>query len=80
MGFNWIGLIVGAVIGGLVSYFIQCNGNTCPLTGNWMIASLIGAAIGASWPTRKTDAGSPPDEASTLSDASADEQDLQDSD
>jgi hypothetical protein len=36
----------GATIGYAYYYFIGCNGGSCPITSNWHISTLYGAAMG----------------------------------
>lgn len=42
-----IGMFVGAVIGFAVGWFMKSHGGTCPLTCNPIIATVLGALIGA---------------------------------
>ncbi len=47
--------IIGALLGFGYYYFIGCNTGNCPITSNWHISTLYGAAIGfiAGLPTKK---------------------------
>jgi len=57
---NWIGLIIGAALGGLIALVTQCPGNTCPLTSRWYIPVIIGAVLGLIWqPTTRPPAEPP---------------------
>ncbi len=47
---NWIGMIIGAVVGGSVYFLNLCQGGTCPITANWWIPVSVGAVLGLSWP------------------------------
>ena len=44
-------IVLGAVIGGAagfaIGYFSKCVSGTCPLTGNPVISTIIGALLGA---------------------------------
>lgn len=46
--------ISGALLGFGYYYFIGCNTGHCPITSNWHISTLYGAAIGliAGFPTK----------------------------
>ena len=57
---NWIGMIIGAVMGGLVAWTTACPGNTCPLTSRWYIPVIAGAILGLTWQAspKKRDEGS----------------------
>ena len=46
---NWIGMIIGAVMGGLIAWTTACPGNTCPLTSRWYIPVIAGAILGLFW-------------------------------
>lgn len=50
-----IGIIIGAALGYSYYYFIGCNSGNCPITSNWHISTLYGAAMGfiAVFPTNK---------------------------
>ena len=50
-----LGVVVGASIGYAYYYFIGCTSGTCPITSNWHISTLYGAAMGliAVFPTKK---------------------------
>jgi len=41
-----IGVVTGAVIGGVIGYFGLCATGTCPLTGNPYSAAIFGAVMG----------------------------------
>ena len=41
------GAIIGGGIGFLVGYFGKCASGTCPLTGNPIVSTIIGALLGA---------------------------------
>ena len=41
-----IGAIIGAVAGGLMGYYGQCNAGMCPLTSNPWIGALVGMLLG----------------------------------
>lgn len=41
------GILIGAIIGGLVGYFGKCASGACPLTSNPYTGALVGAALGA---------------------------------
>jgi Family of unknown function (DUF6132) len=43
---NTIPVLIGALGGFLYYTFIGCNSGTCPITGNPVISTLYGAAIG----------------------------------
>lgn len=47
------GLVVGAILGGIVGYFGQCRGGSCPITctpvGGIIFGALFGALIASSW-------------------------------
>ena len=38
--------LIGAVLGGLLGYFGQCNSGTCPLTSTWWRGALYGGFLG----------------------------------
>jgi hypothetical protein len=42
-----IGALIGGGIGFLVGYLGKCTSGTCPLTGNPIISTIIGALLGA---------------------------------
>jgi hypothetical protein len=42
-----IGVLVGGSIGFLVGYVGKCSSGACPLTGNPIISTIIGALLGA---------------------------------
>ena len=42
-----IGIVIGGLIGFVVGYLGKCATGTCPLTGNPIISTIIGALIGA---------------------------------
>jgi hypothetical protein len=42
-----IGALIGGGIGFLVGYLGKCASGTCPLTGNPIISTIIGAVLGA---------------------------------
>ena len=42
-----IGIVIGGVIGFGVGYLGKCTTGTCPLTGNPIISTIIGALLGA---------------------------------
>ena len=42
-----LGVLIGGGIGFLVGYLGKCASGTCPLTGNPIISTVIGALIGA---------------------------------
>lgn len=42
-----IGLVIGGLIGFGVGYFGKCATGTCPLTGNPIISTIVGALLGA---------------------------------
>ena len=42
-----IGALIGGSIGFLVGYFGKCASGTCPLTGNPIVSTIIGALLGA---------------------------------
>ena len=46
---NWIGMLIGAAVGALLSWILRCPGNTCLITSNWWILTLIGAVFGLTW-------------------------------
>lgn len=50
-----IGVLLGGSLGYAYYYFIGCNSGTCPITSNWHISTLYGAAMGfiAVFPTKK---------------------------
>jgi hypothetical protein len=41
-----IGVLIGGGIGFLVGYFGKCASGTCPLTGNPIVSTIIGALLG----------------------------------
>jgi hypothetical protein len=41
-----LGIVIGGVIGFAVGYFGKCASGTCPLIGNPIISTIIGALIG----------------------------------
>ncbi len=41
-----IGVMLGGIIGFFVGYFGHCSSGTCPLTGNPVVATVVGALIG----------------------------------
>jgi hypothetical protein len=50
-----LGAAIGAVLGYSYYYFIGCSSGTCPITSNWHISTLYGAAMGliAVFPSKK---------------------------
>jgi len=42
-----IGALIGSGIGFLVGYLGKCTSGTCPMTGNPIISTIIGAVLGA---------------------------------
>ncbi len=42
-----VGIIVGGAIGFVVGFAGRCASGACPLTGNPIISTLVGAFIGA---------------------------------
>ena len=52
-----IGASIGAVLGYAYYYFIGCNSGTCPITSNWHISTVYGAAVGLAlaFPSKKKD-------------------------
>lgn len=52
-----IGAAVGAVLGYAYFYFIGCSSGTCPITSNWHISTVYGAAVGLAlaFPVKKKD-------------------------
>jgi len=42
-----IGVLIGGSIGFLVGHFGKCASGTCPLTGNPIVSTIIGALLGA---------------------------------
>lgn len=50
-----LGLILGGIAGFSYYYFIGCNSGTCPITSNWHISTIYGAAMGfiAVFPSKK---------------------------
>ncbi|MDX9790812.1 MAG: DUF6132 family protein [Candidatus Kapaibacterium sp.] len=50
-----LGISAGALLGFAYYYFIGCNSGTCPITSNWHVSTLYGAAMGliAVFPTKK---------------------------
>jgi hypothetical protein len=58
------GAFVGAVLGYSYYYFIGCNSGGCPITSNWHISTLYGAAMGVllAIPSRKKDKGNEKEE------------------
>jgi hypothetical protein len=42
----FLGVAIGAVLGGLLGYYGKCTSNTCPLTRNPYITAIYGAVIG----------------------------------
>ena len=42
-----IGAVIGGVIGFAVGYIGKCASGTCPLTGNPIVSTVIGALLGA---------------------------------
>jgi hypothetical protein len=46
---------IGAGLGYAYYYFVGCKSGTCPISSNWLISTLYGAAIGfiAGFPTKK---------------------------
>ncbi|HEX9745126.1 MAG TPA: DUF6132 family protein [bacterium] len=46
---NWIGMVIGAVLGGGYAYFLKCTSGTCPLTSRWWLVAIIGALLGLTW-------------------------------
>jgi hypothetical protein len=42
-----VGIVMGGGIGFAVGYFGKCASGTCPLVGNPIISTIIGALIGA---------------------------------
>ena len=49
IGMNWLGLIIGAAIGGLLGWVFRCSGGTCPITSQWYIPVIIGGLFGLTW-------------------------------
>ncbi len=41
-----LGIIIGGAIGFAMGYFLRCASGICPLTGNPVISTLIGALLG----------------------------------
>jgi hypothetical protein len=50
-----IGILIGGLAGFAYYYFIGCQSGTCPITSNWHISTVYGAAMGlvATFPTKK---------------------------
>jgi len=50
-----LGVVIGASIGYAYYYFVGCTSGSCPITSNWHISTLYGAAMGfiAVFPTKK---------------------------
>ncbi|MBX3043409.1 MAG: hypothetical protein KIT33_05400 [Candidatus Kapabacteria bacterium] len=50
-----LGVLAGALLGYAYYYFVGCNTGTCPITSNWHISTLYGAAMGfiAVFPSKK---------------------------
>ncbi len=46
---NWLGLVIGAAIGGLLGWVFRCTGGTCPITAQWYIPVIIGGLAGLTW-------------------------------
>lgn len=42
-----LGTVVGGAVGFAIGYFGRCAGGACPLTGNPVIATIIGVLCGA---------------------------------
>lgn len=42
-----IGILIGGGIGFLVGYLGKCASGTCPLVGNPIMSTIIGASLGA---------------------------------
>ena len=42
-----LGIVIGGAIGFAVGYFGKCASGACPLTGNPVISTIIGALLGA---------------------------------
>lgn len=42
-----LGVLIGGAVGFVVGYFGKCASGTCPLTGNPIISTIIGALLGA---------------------------------
>lgn len=49
------GALVGAALGFGYYYFIGCGTGSCPITSNWHISTVYGAAIGLAlaFPSKK---------------------------
>ena len=41
-----IGTVVGALLGYAYYYFIGCSTGSCPITSNWHLTTVYGAAVG----------------------------------
>jgi presenilin-like A22 family membrane protease len=48
-----LGALIGGIVGFAVGYFGKCTSGACPLTGNPLISTIIGALIGALIATAK---------------------------
>ena len=50
-----IGAGTGALLGYAYYYFIGCGSGSCPITSNWHISTMYGAAMGLllTFPTKK---------------------------
>ncbi|MBU1044054.1 MAG: hypothetical protein KJ915_06610 [Candidatus Omnitrophica bacterium] len=42
----FLGMLIGAVFGGLLGYFGKCSSGTCPLTSTPLRGTLYGAFLG----------------------------------
>lgn len=42
----FIGILGGAAVGFAIGYFGKCAGGTCPLSGNPVISTIVGAVFG----------------------------------
>jgi len=43
----FLGLVIGAIFGYGIYYFLGCSSGACPITANPWISTIAGAAIGA---------------------------------
>ena len=42
-----VGMIIGGILGFAIGFFGKCASGACPLTGNPLISTIVGALIGA---------------------------------
>ena len=42
-----LGILIGGAIGFAIGYFGKCASGACPLTGNPVVSTIIGALLGA---------------------------------